>query len=44
MLEGFNTGWIEFERGPATEPVLGRITLDEAIARLVAGSGTALPG
>jgi NAD(P)H dehydrogenase (quinone) len=41
MLEGFNSGWIEFERGTGTEPVLGRVTLDEAIARLVAEPGSA---
>jgi len=36
MLDGFNEGWIEFERPGATRK--GAITIDDAIATLVAGS------
>jgi hypothetical protein len=34
MLDGFNTGWIEFER-TGTEPFKGRQTLEEVLRELL---------
>ena len=34
MLDGFNAGHIDFAGGPEVEHVRGRVTLDEAVARL----------
>jgi hypothetical protein len=34
MLDGFNTGWIEFER-EGTEHILGNRTLEEAFRNLL---------
>ena len=36
MLDGFNSGHIEFAGGPGTEHVRGRVTLDGAVSRLAA--------
>jgi NAD(P)H dehydrogenase (quinone) len=35
MLDGFNSGHIEFAGGPDTEHLHGRVTLDQAVAQLV---------
>ncbi len=35
MLDGFNTGWIDFEGGPGVESVRGTITLQAAYQQLV---------
>ena len=35
MVEGFNSGWIDFERG-STEHFKGKVTIEEVIKSLVA--------
>ncbi len=34
MLDGFNSGHVDFAGGPGTEHVVGRVSLDDAVGRL----------
>jgi uncharacterized protein YbjT (DUF2867 family) len=38
MLDGFNSGWIDFEGAPA-EHVVGQVTLEQVVAGLLTRSG-----